>query len=235
MLIYLIYGPTCSGKTDLAIQIARETGWPVIALDRVQCFPQIATGSGRPLEWELQSTRRIYLDSRPLAAGVIETEAAHRHLILYVEDHKSSPGLILEGGSISLLNCMAKSSYWDTGFRWHVRRLRLTTPDVFLPRARRRATEMVAVRDERPSLLEELADLWNQEALLAMLVDIVGYRCVIRFARKHNIAIRELLHLDPMRQQALIAAIADEYLEHARWQERDFPDWQEGGNVRLTL
>ncbi|MCA1494794.1 hypothetical protein I6F11_28430 [Ensifer sp. NBAIM29] len=104
MLIYLIYGPTCSGKTDLAIQIARETGWPVIALDRVQCCPQIAAGSGRSLE----------------------------------------------------------------------------------------------------------------------------------FASEHNIAISELLDLDPMRRQALIEAIADEYLEHARWQERDFPDWQEGGNVRLT-
>lgn len=65
MLLHLIYGPTCSGKTDMAIQIAQETGWPVVALDRVQCCPQIATGSGRPLESELQSTRRIYLDSRP--------------------------------------------------------------------------------------------------------------------------------------------------------------------------
>lgn len=65
MILHLIYGPTCSGKTDMAIQIAQETGWPVVALDRVQCCPQIATGSGRPLESELQSTRRIYLDSRP--------------------------------------------------------------------------------------------------------------------------------------------------------------------------
>jgi len=170
----------------------------------------------------------------PTRRGVIETEAAHRQLILEVEDHKSSPGLVLEGGSISLLNCMAKSSYWDAGFRWHVRRLRLTTPDVFLSRARRRVTEMFAVRNERPSLLEELADLWKQDALRPILEDIVGYRCAIRFASEHNIAISELLDLDPMRRQALMEAIADEYLEHARWQERDFPDWQEGGNVRLT-
>ncbi|WP_085043977.1 isopentenyl transferase family protein [Ensifer aridi] len=227
MLIYLIYGPTCSGKTDLGVQIARETGWPVIALDRVQCCPQVATGSGRPLEAELQSTQRIYLDSRPLAEGVIETEAAHLQLISEVEDRKSSPGLILEGGSISLLNCMANSSYWNAGFRWQVSRLRLTTPDVFLSRARRRVAEMFAIRDERPSLLEELADLWNQNAVRPILEDIAGYRCAIRFAKEHNVAISELLHLDPLRQQALIAAIADEYLEYARWQERDFPDWRE--------
>lgn len=234
MLIYLIYGPTCSGKTDLAIQIARETGWPVIALDRVQCCPQIATGSGRPLESELQSTQRIYLDSRPLTEGVMEAEAAHLQLISAIEDRKSSPGLILEGGSISLLNCMAKDSYWNAGFRWHVRRLRLATPDVFLPRARLRVTEMFAIKDERPSLLEELADLWNQEVLRPVLEDIDGYRCAIQFAKENNIEISELLHLDPMRREALIAAIAEEYLEHARWQEREFPDWQEGGNVGLT-
>ncbi len=86
---------------------------------------------------------------------------------------------------------------------------------------------MFAIRDERPSLLEELADLWNQNAVRPILEDIAGYRCAIRFAKEHNIAISELLHLDPLRQQALIAAIADEYLEYARWQERDFPDWRE--------
>lgn len=69
MLIYLIYGPTCSGKTDLAIQIARETGWPVIALDRVQCCPQIANVSGRPLEWELQSTQRIGVGTRAVRSA----------------------------------------------------------------------------------------------------------------------------------------------------------------------
>nr|WP_280956998.1 isopentenyl transferase family protein [Rhizobium rhizogenes] len=234
MLIYLIYGPTCSGKTDLAVQVARETGWPVIALDRVQCCPQIATGSGRPLESELQSTERIYLDSRPLAEGVIDAEAAHRQLISEVENRRTSPGLILEGGSISLLNCMATDTYWEADFRWHVRRLRLAAPDVFLPRARRRVTEMFAVKDERRSLLQELTDLWKQEALRPILEDIDGYRCAIRFAKEHDIGIRDLLRLDLTRQQALISAIADEYFDHAQWQERDFPDWQEGGNVRLT-
>ncbi|MBO9112540.1 MULTISPECIES: isopentenyl transferase family protein [Rhizobium/Agrobacterium group] len=234
MLIYLIYGPTCSGKTDLAIQVARETGWPVIALDRVQCCPEIATGSGRPLASELQSTQRIYLDSRPLAAGVIEAEAAHRKLISEVENRKKSPGLILEGGSISLLNCMAKDPFWNAAFRWHVRRLRLATRDVFLPHARRRVTEMFAVKNDRPSLLEELVDLWKQEALRPILEDIDGYRCAIRFAREHNIGISDLLRLDSTRQQALIAAIADEYFDHAQWQERDFPDCGQHDGFRLS-
>lgn len=161
MLLYLIYGPTCSGKTDMAIQIAQETGWPVVALDRVQCCPQIATGSGRPLASELQSTQRIYLDSRPLTEGIIDAESAHRRLILEVDWQKSEEGLILEGGSISLLNCMAKSPYWKSDFQWHVKRLRLGDPETFLARAKLRVSEMFAIREDRPSLLEELAELWN--------------------------------------------------------------------------
>ncbi|WP_342633683.1 isopentenyl transferase family protein [Mesorhizobium atlanticum] len=43
-----------------------------MALDRVQCCPQIVTGSGRPLQPELPPTERIYLDLRPLGAGLIE-------------------------------------------------------------------------------------------------------------------------------------------------------------------
>ncbi|RAZ73063.1 isopentenyl transferase [Mesorhizobium atlanticum] len=222
MRICLIYGPTCSGKTDFAIQVARDTGWPVIALDRVQCCPQVATGSGRPLERELQFTQRIYLDSRPLAAGVIEPEAAHLQLKSQVERRKSESGLILEGGSISLLNSMARSCYWDGGFQWHIKRLRLGCPDLFLARAKRRVMEMLAIREERPSLLQELADLWKEDANGPILEDIDGYRCTIRFARERNLAISALLRLSPERQQELIEAIADEYLEHANWQERDF-------------
>ncbi|KEA04483.1 (dimethylallyl)adenosine tRNA methylthiotransferase (plasmid) [Agrobacterium fabrum] len=229
MLLYLIYGPTCSGKTDIAIQIAQKTGWPVVALDRVQCCPQIATGSGRPLPSELQSTRRIYLDSRRLTKGIIDAEGAHRRLILEVDWQESEEGLILEGGSVSLLNCMAKSPYWKSGFQWHVKRLRLGDSDAFLARAKQRVTEMFAIREDRPSLLEELAELWNYPATRPILEDIDGYRCAIRFARKHDLAINQLPDIDAERQQDLIEAIAKEYLEHAIMQERDFPQWPEDG------
>ncbi|NTI26868.1 isopentenyl transferase (plasmid) [Rhizobium rhizogenes] len=229
MLLYLIYGPTCSGKTDIAIQVAKDTGWPVVALDRVQCCPQIATGSGRPLLSELQSTQRIYLDSRPLTEGIIDAESAHRRLIFEVDWHKSEEGLILEGGSISLLNCIANSPYWKSGFRWHVKRLRLGDSDSFLARAKQRVAEMFALREDRPSLLEELADLWNYHAARPILEDIDGYRCAIRFARKHDLAISQLPNIDAGRQLDLIEAIANEHLEHALLQERDFPQWPEDG------
>ncbi len=169
MLLHLIYGPTCSGKTDMAIQIAQETGWPVVALDRVQCCPQIATGSGRPLELELQSTRRIYLDSRPLTEGILDADKrpSSNSDSKWIR-RKSEEGLILEGGSISLLNCMAKSPFWRSGFQWHVSGYVLGFRTPFY-RAKQRVAEMFAIREDRPSLLEELAELWNYPAARPIL------------------------------------------------------------------
>ncbi|QTG17184.1 isopentenyl transferase (plasmid) [Agrobacterium tumefaciens] len=227
MQLILIFGPTCSGKTDIAVKLAEDTGWPVIALDRVQCCPQIASGSGRPLARELRATKRLYLDSRPLREGIIDAESAHLRLTMEVDGHRNEPGLILEGGSISLLNYMARSQFWTSGFRWNVKRLRLGDPDAFLQRAKERVQQMFVATDERPSLLQELVALWEEKDVRHILQDVDGYRYAIRFAKQHGLPIDELLHLHSDRRQDLIDGIAHEYLEHAHWQERDFPKWDE--------
>jgi len=223
MFLHLIWGPTCSGKTDIAITLADRTGWPVIALDRVQCCPEIATGSGRPLLSELGSTRRIYLADRPLADGIIGAEFAHATLKQEVGRRRKEPGLILEGGSISLLNCMMADPYWSDGFVWNINRLRLGDPDAFLGRARRRVRQMLAGSEGCPSLLAELAAHCD-DASLSVLEDVDGYRCAIRFARQRGLPLDRLPHLAPSLREELIECIAQEYLEHARWQERDFGD-----------
>lgn len=69
----------------------------------------------------------------------------------------------------------------------------------------------------------------NYHPARPILEEIDGYRCAIRFARKHDLAINQLPHIDAERRQDLIAAIANEYLQHAFMQERDFPQWPEGG------
>jgi adenylate dimethylallyltransferase len=224
MLLYLIWGPTCSGKTDIAVALARRTGWSVIVLDRVQCCPQIATGSGRPLPSELGSTQRIYLADRPLAEGIVDAGTAHARLKQEVEQRKNEFGLILEGGSISLLNKIMSDPYWSDNFLWRSHRLRLDEPNAFLGRARRRVRQMLTPGDDRPTLLEELVAHWKDAASRLVLEDVDGYRYVIRFAHDRNLPVDHLLDLGPNLREHLIEGIAQEYLEHARWQERDFPD-----------
>ncbi|WP_352513759.1 MULTISPECIES: isopentenyl transferase family protein [unclassified Mesorhizobium] len=68
--------------------MSREAGRPVIALDRVQCCPQIATGSGRDSDPELQSTQRVYLDTPP-DRGHNHAVTARRKLIMHVGELRS--------------------------------------------------------------------------------------------------------------------------------------------------
>ncbi|CTP85601.1 isopentenyl transferase [Xanthomonas translucens pv. arrhenatheri] len=228
--LHLIWGPTCSGKTALAVALAKQTGWPVIVLDRVQCCPELATGSGRPLSSELLGTRRIYLASRAVREGIIGADEVHALLKDLVDRHSAAGGVILEGGSISLINRMISDPHWASGWQWCSSRLRLRDAAAFLDRALRRVKQMLRTHQERHSLLEELVALWADPKLRPILEDVDGYRYAIRFARHWNAPVPDLLSMNDEMKQRLIHGIANEYLEHAQWQERDFPalpaSWQ---------
>lgn len=134
-ILHLIWGPTCSGKTEVAVALAEQTGWPVIALDRVQCCPEMSTCSGRPLPAELRATRRIYLASRAVREGIIAADEAHALLVDLVDRRSAAGGVILEGGSISLINRMILDPYWANDWQWRSHRLLLGECADFLDRA----------------------------------------------------------------------------------------------------
>lgn len=220
--LHLIRGPTSTGKTAAAVALAERTGAPVISLDRVQCCFEISTGSGRPMPRELRGTKRIYLCSRKLIQGIIAADEANELLKQRVaECAVSSELVILEGGSVSLLNRMISDPYWER-FQWRADSLQLGDPDMFLTRARARVQEMFQHREGEPSLLDELVSLWSDPATHPILEDIDGYRYVIRFAREHGFPVPQIVELDRRRQRQLIEGIAEEYLDHARWQTREF-------------
>ncbi|WP_246432120.1 isopentenyl transferase family protein [Xanthomonas theicola] len=202
--------------------LAERSGWPVIALDRIQCYPELATGSGRPLLSELRATRRIYIASRRLSDGIIAANEANALLKHAVDRHGGDGAVILEGGSISLLKEMMADPYWASGFRWSSHRLQLSDPDAFLDTARRRVEQMLCAGEAHPSLLEELVALWPDPALRPILEGVDGYRHAIRFARQWGVPVTRLPHMDADLKHRLVHGIAQEYLGHAQWQEQDF-------------
>ncbi|MVA64316.1 adenylate dimethylallyltransferase Ipt [Agrobacterium vitis] len=222
MDLRLIFGPTCTGKTSTAIALAQQTGLPVLSLDRVQCCPQLSTGSGRPTVEELKGTTRLYLEDRPLVKGIIAAKQAHERLIGEVYNYEAHGGLILEGGSISLLRCMAQSSYWSTDFRWHIIRHKLADEETFMNAAKARVRQMLRPA-VGPSIIQELVHLWNEPRLRPILKEIDGYRYAMLFASQNQITPDMLLQLDPDMEGELIHGIAQEYLIHARRQEQEFP------------
>lgn len=222
--LHLIRGPTSTGKTAAAVTLAERTGATVISLDRVQCCFEISTGSGRPLPSELRGTSRIYLCSQKVVDGVIPADKANALLKQRVAECATGGNLlILEGGSVSLLNRMISDPYWER-FQWRADSLPLGDPDMFLARARARVWEMLQRKEGQSSLLDELVSLWSDPDTHSILEDIDGYRYAIRFARKHGLSIPRMLDLDTELKQRLVEGIAEEYLDHARWQTREFLD-----------
>jgi adenylate dimethylallyltransferase len=217
----LVWGPTSTGKTAAAVELALATGAPVIALDRCQCYPQIAVGSGRPLPAELKSTRRIYLAERKLSDGILS--GAEANILLkqrLAECAASCSQVILEGGSISLLNAMVADPHWESDvFCWSFRRFQLGDADAFLQRARRRVQRMFQRAAGASSLLDELVDGWSDPRNHAALADIDGYRAAIKFANRRQYSLAALRYMAIEEQDMLIDEIAQEYLDHARWQE----------------
>jgi len=222
--LHFIVGPTTTGKTRRSVTLAEQTGAPVIVLDRIQCFPDLAVGSGRPTVDELRSTRRIYIGDRKVVDGELPAATAnallHEHIARLFQKESL---LILEGGSVSLLRTIAADPRWET-YEQTWERLALQEVAGYLSNAKSRIREMLAPSDGSRSMLDEIAGLWPDAATHAVLNGIVGYRSIIAYARRYRIPVGSLPHaLSPDQLDGLVHDIAGEYLVYARWQERELP------------
>lgn len=221
--LHFIVGPTTTGKTSRSIALAELTGAPVIVLDRIQCFPDLATGSGRPSAAELRSTRRIYMTDRRVSDGELPAEEAnallHEHLAWLARNESF---LILEGGSVSLLQTIATDPRWET-YRQSWERLRLPAAGSYLAKAKSRILEMLKPSGDMRSMLDEIIHLWPDARSHAVLRGIVGYRTVIAYAEQCGISLADLPRIDSEQVEYLTAKIACEYLAYARQQESELP------------
>lgn len=222
--LHLIWGPTSTGKTARSVAIAKRTGAPVLVLDRIQCCPDVAIGSGRPSEQELCGTKRIYLDSRPITQGIISAQQAVERLHQRV-DHYSAihPLIILEGGSVSLLQEMVKHQSWGQKYAWSFEPIPMPSIEHFLQRATQRVWEMFYPGDGLKSMLDEMVQIWANPECRDTIADIYGYRCIISYVRQRQRHVDHILHMSPDEQQQLAEEIAREYWRYALWQQDHFP------------
>ena len=74
----LVLGPTAVGKTDYAIELAKEYGSPVISCDSRQIFKEMRIGTAPPSEAQLRQVRHYFIFSHSVAnhysAGQYELE-----------------------------------------------------------------------------------------------------------------------------------------------------------------
>jgi len=74
--VVIIAGPTASGKTDLAIQIAQQFNTEIISADSRQCFRELNIGVARPTPAQLHLVSHHFIASHgvvePINAGYFE-------------------------------------------------------------------------------------------------------------------------------------------------------------------
>ena len=80
--LIVVVGPTGSGKTDLAVEIAKRLGTEIISTDSRQFYQGLAIGTAQPEEEHLAAVRHHFIADREptddLSAGGYEREALER-------------------------------------------------------------------------------------------------------------------------------------------------------------
>ncbi|MGQ4389538.1 isopentenyl transferase family protein [Streptomyces sp. SAS_270] len=223
--VHLIAGPTGSGKSAAATELARVTGAPIVVADRLQCFTDLTTTSARAGA-QAPGARRYWLDERTVPDGDLSADKAADALIALVARlgarHRF---VIVEGGSISLLRTLTTRVPKPS---WHlsVRLLPLPSRVDYLAALTRRAHEMIAPPSPGRSLLEELATLWREPDLRLFTASVNGFEAVLECCAKYALDV-ETIHEQPLSPpvvERMAALIAERHAEHGFLQYRVFAE-----------
>ena len=97
--LVVVGGPTASGKTALAIDLARNLGAEIISADSRQFYTEMRIGNARPTQEELAAVPHHFVADRsvtePLTAGRFAEEA----MALYQRQFSEADYLVVVGGS----------------------------------------------------------------------------------------------------------------------------------------
>jgi tRNA dimethylallyltransferase len=85
----IVVGPTASGKTSIAIDLAKHFKTEIISADSRQCFRELNIGVGRPSEEELTTVKHYFIASHSIndnvSAGTFEQYALEKANALFRE------------------------------------------------------------------------------------------------------------------------------------------------------
>ena len=80
--LIVIAGPTASGKTDLAIEVARHYQTDILSADSRQCYREMSIGVAKPTEEQLHSVTHYFINSHSIheqvSAGMYERYALEK-------------------------------------------------------------------------------------------------------------------------------------------------------------
>lgn len=105
--LVIVLGPTCVGKTDYSIGLAKFYGSPVISCDSRQIYKEMRIGTAVPSASQLAAVRHYFIQDHSIhslyTAGKYEIEALSLMDRLWAEGHST---LVMTGGSMFYIDAV---------------------------------------------------------------------------------------------------------------------------------
>lgn len=111
MKVIVISGPTASGKTDLAIELASKYGGEIVNFDSLLLYKEITIGTAKPSDEEQKSIKHHMIDVRSISEPMNAADYA-REAFPIVEKLLTDKRIVyLVGGSGFYLQALLKGMY----------------------------------------------------------------------------------------------------------------------------
>jgi len=97
--LVVVAGPTASGKTAAAIELANHYHTVIVSADSRQFYKEMSVGTAKPTDNELSAARHYFINSHAITAPFSAGDYEKKALILLDELFKVHDKVILVGGS----------------------------------------------------------------------------------------------------------------------------------------
>ncbi len=98
-LLLVIQGPTASGKTALAVELAKKYNTVVFSADSRQCYKEISIGTAKPSSLELEGIKHYFIDNHSIHDQVTAATFVSEILPDLNSAFETKQLIILVGGS----------------------------------------------------------------------------------------------------------------------------------------
>lgn len=97
--LLVIAGPTASGKTSLAIQLAKKFNTCILSADSRQFYKEVAIGTAKPSIEEQEGVTHYFINSHSLETPLTASAFAEEALQVLEKEFQTNDTIVLVGGS----------------------------------------------------------------------------------------------------------------------------------------
>jgi tRNA dimethylallyltransferase len=95
----IICGPTASGKTDIAIDVAKQFNTQIISADSRQCFKELGIGVAKPSLEQLSTVHHYFINSHSITENISAADFEQYALEAINEIFKTKDVAVMVGGT----------------------------------------------------------------------------------------------------------------------------------------